>query len=39
MEKVGITGFTVIEDAELFEYIDLHIYFVFDEYHAALTGS
>ncbi len=39
MTIVGITGFEVIEEKDLWETIDLEYRFVFDEYHAALTQT
>jgi hypothetical protein len=36
---LSLSGFDVIESAELWEYIDLEYFFVFDEYHTALVDS
>jgi hypothetical protein len=39
MQIVGIAGFDVIEECELWEYIDKDYRFVFDEYYAALVET
>lgn len=39
MSKIKVYNFEVIEDAELWEYIDRKYVFVYDEYHAGLVNT
>jgi hypothetical protein len=39
MKLIGITGFEVIDEANLFEHIGTEVRFVYDEYYAGLISA